>query len=154
MAKAVEFRTFKPANSREDLIRRIEAAPETHADAVLEAYDLLENLHQKGILSALNGALGASGTIIDKVVDVISSKDAVTATRVGLMFGNLLSSVDANQISKILAASGDEPPSLFAIAKLANAAAVRRGMAIGISLLGILGAAAAAHRQAHETPHS
>jgi len=146
MAKAVEFRTFKPTNSREDLIRLIEAAPQAHADAVLEAYDLLENLHQKGILSALNGALGASNTLINKAVDIVSSKEAVSATRVGLMFAKLLSSIDANQVSSILESSTAEPPSLFAIAMRSNTKNVRRGLSVGLSLLGVFGSLLAGHK--------
>lgn len=145
MAVAVEFRNFKPLNSREDLIRRIEAAPQEHAQAVLEAYDLLENLHRKGIFSALNGALEASDTLINHIVGIVSSKEAVTATRIGLTLINLLSSLDANQISKILTESKEEPPSLLAIAKLANTKDARRGMATGLSLLSAFGAALAAH---------
>ena len=141
MAKAIEFRHFKPTNSREDLTRRIEAAPQEHADAILEAYDLLESLHRKGLLTALNGALSASDTIINKAADVVSSKEAISATRIALLFGNLLSSIDPNQIHKILSESEEEPPSLLSIARLANTADVRRGMATGLALLGAFGAA-------------
>jgi hypothetical protein len=63
MAVAVEFRTFKPYNSREDLIRRIKAAPQEHAQAVLQVHDLLENLREKCILAALNCAV-SSGDVV------------------------------------------------------------------------------------------
>jgi hypothetical protein len=55
MAIAVDFREFTPADSREDLIRRVEQAPVEHAEAVLAAYDLLQRLHEKGLLDLLNG---------------------------------------------------------------------------------------------------
>ncbi|MBB6144443.1 uncharacterized protein YjgD (DUF1641 family) [Silvibacterium bohemicum] len=148
MAKAVEFRHFKPANSREDLVRRIEDSPQTHADAVLEAFDLLDNLHKKGLLSALNGALGASETLINQAVDIVSSKEAVSATRIALMLGGLLSSVDANQVSAALKGSEEEkPPSLLAIARLATSKDVRRGMATGLALLAVFGSALAGQKK-------
>jgi len=50
MAIAVDFREFTPADSREDLIRRVEQAPVEHAEAVLATYDLLQRLHEKGLL--------------------------------------------------------------------------------------------------------
>jgi uncharacterized protein YjgD (DUF1641 family) len=150
MAAAVEFRNFRPTNSREDLIRRIEAAPQEHAQAVLEAYDLLENLHAKGILSALNGALEASETLINHIVGIVSSQEAVTATRLGLMLVNLLGSLDADQIGKVLTESKEEPPSLLAIAKLANTKDARRGMAAGLSLLSVFGAALASQGHAKQ----
>lgn len=143
MAKAVEFRHFKPANSRDDLIRRIEAAPQEHADAILEAYDLLESLHQKGILSALNGALRASDTVIDKVTDAVSSKEAVNAVRIGLLLGNLLSSVDVDRVHTLLTSPEKKSPSLLSLVGQMNNEDVRRGMSVGLSLLGVFGASLA-----------
>jgi uncharacterized protein YjgD (DUF1641 family) len=143
MAKAVEFRHFKPADSRDDLIRRIEAAPQEHADAILEAYDLLESLHEKGILSALNGALRASDTVIDKVTDAVSSKEAVNAVRIGLLLGNLLSSVEVDRIHALLSSPEKKAPSLISLVGQMNDEDVRRGMSVGLSLLGVFGAALA-----------
>ncbi len=141
MAKAVEFRHFKPADSRDDLIRRIEAAPQEHADAILEAYDLLESLHEKGILSALNGALRASDTVIDKVTDAVSSKEAVNAVRIGLLLGNLLSSVEVDRIHTLLTSPEKKSPSLISLVGQMNNEDVRRGLSVGLSLLGVFGAA-------------
>jgi uncharacterized protein YjgD (DUF1641 family) len=149
MAVAVDFRNYTPQNSREDLIRKIEAAPQEHAQAVLEAYALLENLHQKGLLAALNGMLGASEAVIEHVVGLISSKEAITATRLALMMVNLLSTIDADQLAKALAASTKEPPSLLGITRLANTRDARRAMATGLSLLNVFGAALAAQDKKH-----
>ena len=57
MAIAVEFREFTPKNSRNDLIRRLEVAPEKHAEAILAAYELLQRLHEKGLIDIANGLL-------------------------------------------------------------------------------------------------
>jgi uncharacterized protein YjgD (DUF1641 family) len=78
MAVAVDLREFTPIDSREDLIRRVEQAPIEHAEAVLGAYDLLQRLHQKGLLDLLNGLLSAGDTVVNRVVDVVSSKEMVT----------------------------------------------------------------------------
>jgi hypothetical protein len=51
---------------------------------------------------------------------IISSPQAITATRLGLMLVNLLGSIDADKISKALAAGSKEPPSLLAIGKQAT----------------------------------
>jgi uncharacterized protein YjgD (DUF1641 family) len=141
MAVAVDFRTYKPQNSRDDLIRRIEAAPQEHAQAVLAAYELLENLHQKGILDILNGMLRAGETVVNQVASIISSKQAVSAVRAELMMMNLLSTIDVDQLSKVLADASKEPPSLIGIIKLANTEDARRAMATGLGLLNLFGAA-------------
>jgi hypothetical protein len=62
MAKAVDFRELTPRNSRGDLIRKVEQAPAQHAEAVLAAYDLLQRLHEKGMIDLLKGLLSAGDT--------------------------------------------------------------------------------------------
>jgi uncharacterized protein YjgD (DUF1641 family) len=141
MTVAVDFREFTPADSREDLIRRVEQAPVEHAEAVLTAYDLLQRLHEKGLLDFLNGLLSAGDTVVGRVVDVVSSKEMVTALRIGLIFSNLLSSIDADALHAVLAGVGKEPPSLLALGKQAASKDTRRGMAAAMGLLNAFGAA-------------
>ncbi len=141
MAAAVEFRTYKPDNSRDDLVRRIQEAPVEHAQAILSAYELLEQLHSKGVLDLLNGLLSAGDTVIDHVVDVASSKQAVTGLRLVLLLSNLLNSIDADRVHEILSGTSQPSSSPLAIAKLAASADSRRGMAVALALLNVFGAA-------------
>lgn len=141
MAIAVDFREFTPADSREDLIRRVAQAPVEHAEAVLAAYDLLQRLHEKGLLDLLNGLLSAGDIVVDRVVDVVSSKEMVTALRIGLIFSNLLSSIDPDALHAVLAGAGNEPPSLLALGKQAASKDARRGMAAAVGLLTAFGTA-------------
>jgi uncharacterized protein YjgD (DUF1641 family) len=141
MAVAVDFREFTPADSRGDLIRRVERAPVEHAEAVLATYDLLQRLHEKGLLDLLNGLLSAGDTVVNHVVDLVSSKEMVTALRIGLIFSNLLSSIDADALHGVLAGAGKEPPSLLALGKQAASKDARRGMAAAVGLLNVFGAA-------------
>ena len=140
MAIAVDFRTFTPEDSRGDLVRRIEDAPAEHAQAVLAAYDLLEGLHEKGILALLSGLLSAGDSVVNQAVGLVSSKEAVTALRTGLIFGGLLKSLDADKLHQVLATS-QEPPSLLAIASQMMSKDARRGLAAGVGLLQIFGKA-------------
>ena len=140
MAVAVDFRTFTPADSRDDLIRRVEQAPMEHAQAILAAYDLLERLHEKGVLDILNGLLSAGDTVVNHVVNVISSKELVSALRMGLIIFNLVKEIDPDQLAAVIAVSGSKPPSMLAIAKQAMSADARRGMATAVGLLNVLGA--------------
>jgi uncharacterized protein YjgD (DUF1641 family) len=141
MAVAVDFREFKPVDSREDLIRRVEQAPIEHAEAVLAAYDLLQRLHQEGLLDLLNGLLSAGDTVVNRVVDVISSKEMVTALRIGLIFSNLLTLIDADALHAMIAEAGKETPSLLALGKQAASKDARRGLATAVGLLNVFGAA-------------
>ena len=48
-----------PRNPRADLRSRVERAPEEHAEAVLAAYELLQELHNQGVLDIMRSALAA-----------------------------------------------------------------------------------------------
>jgi uncharacterized protein YjgD (DUF1641 family) len=141
MAVALGFREFRPTDRREDLIRRVEQAPMEHAEAVLATYDLLQRLHEKGLLDLFNGLLSAGDTVVDRVVDVVSSKEMVTALRIGLIFSSVLSSIDADALHAVLAGAGKETPSLLTLGKQATSKDARRGMAAAVGLLNVFGAA-------------
>jgi uncharacterized protein YjgD (DUF1641 family) len=140
MAIAVDFREFRPVDQREDLIRRVKQAPVEHAEAVLAAYDVLQRLHEKGLLDLVNGLLSAGDTVVNHVVDVVSSKEMVTALRIVLIFSNLLSSIDADALHAVIAGAGKEIPSLLALGKQATSKDARRGMATAVALLNVFGA--------------
>jgi uncharacterized protein YjgD (DUF1641 family) len=141
MAVAVDFREFRPVDARNDLIRRVEQAPVEHAEAILSAYELLQQLHEKGMLDLLTGVLSAGETVVNHVVGVISSKEMVNMLRMGLIFSNLLSSIDPDKLSSVIAQAGKEPPSLLAIGKQATSKEARRAMAVAMGLLNVIGAA-------------
>src|SRR3984893_10867415 len=44
-----------PRNPRAELQSRLENAPEEHAEAVLAAYEVLEELHNRGVLEIMRG---------------------------------------------------------------------------------------------------
>ncbi|HEX4650784.1 MAG TPA: hypothetical protein VH250_04700 [Granulicella sp.] len=141
MAVAVDFRGYTPVDARIDLIKKLESAPVEHAEAILQAYELLQQLHEKGILELLTGVLTGGEAVLNHVVGLISSPTAITATRLGLMMVNMLGTIDPDKISTALAAGSKEPPSLLAIGKQATSKEARRAMAVGLGLLTAFGEA-------------
>jgi uncharacterized protein YjgD (DUF1641 family) len=123
------------------LARRLQEAPNEHAEALLAGYDLLQQLHEKGIIDLVNGLLSAGDTVVERVVDVISSREVVTALRMALIFVNLLSSIDPDELHTVISNAGKETPSLLAIGKQATSKDARRGMAAAVGLLAVFGAA-------------
>jgi uncharacterized protein YjgD (DUF1641 family) len=140
MAVAVEFRTYTPPDSRLDLVRRIESAPREHAEAVLEAYDVLQRLHDTGALALVNGLLSAENTVIDKVSDVVSSKQAVTALRIAMILGSALTSIDADSVHAAVTDAETRTPSLWQILRTACSKEVRKALGLGVALARIFGA--------------
>jgi uncharacterized protein YjgD (DUF1641 family) len=119
----------------------VEQAPAEHAQAVLAAYDILERLHEKGVLDILHGLLSAGETVVNQVVNVVSSKDTVSTLRMGLIFFNLVKEIDPDQLSAAIGNGCDKPPSMLAIVRKLMSADARRGMATAVTLMNVLGAA-------------
>ena len=139
MAVPVEFRKFTPQDSRVDLVRRVENAPVEHAEAVLAAYDLLEQLHEKDILNLLTGLVAAKDTVVNHVADVASSPETVKGLRILLMLVNSLKTVDADKLHQAL--NSDETPSLFSIGKQMTSQDARRALGAVAGVLNVFGAA-------------
>jgi uncharacterized protein YjgD (DUF1641 family) len=141
MAVAVDFRTYTPPDSRLDLVRRIESAPREHAEAVLEAYELLQRMHTTGALALLNGLLSAEDTVIARMSDVVSSREAVTALRIALILGGGLTSIDAESVHAAVREAPTRTPSVWKLLRMACGKEVRKGAGLGVALLKISGAA-------------
>src|ERR1700704_5120926 len=84
MAQPIPFKV-PPVDHREVLRERLERAPDQHAEAILAAYDLLQALHDRGILDVTTSALRASDELLEKVVDNVNTPEAIRAIR-NLMF--------------------------------------------------------------------
>ena len=61
-----------PRDPREALSLRLQQAPLEHAEAVLAAYEVLQGLHDRGVLELMRGTLGGSEKILEQVVAVAS----------------------------------------------------------------------------------
>jgi uncharacterized protein YjgD (DUF1641 family) len=146
MAVAVEFHTYTPPDSRLDLVRRIESAPREHAEAILEAYDVLQRLHDSGALGLVNGLLSAEDAVIARVSDVASSKPAINALRIALILGSALTSIDADRVHAAVAEAETRTPSLWKLLRTACSKEVRKAAGLGISLAQIFGASLLARK--------
>src|SRR6201982_410526 len=80
-------------NPRAELRSRLEQAPEAHAEAVLAAYEVLQQLHERGVLEIMRGALAASDEILEKVVDNARAPEAIRAIRNLLFWRQILGSI-------------------------------------------------------------
>jgi uncharacterized protein YjgD (DUF1641 family) len=129
-----------------DLLRRIESAPKEHAEAVLEAYDVLQRLHDTGALALVNGLLSAEDTVIAKVTDMVSSKQAVTALRIAMVLGSALTSIDADRVHAAVTEAETRTPSLWNLLRTACSKEVRKAAGLGLALAQIFGASLLAHK--------
>src|SRR3982074_1373218 len=90
-----------PRNPREDLNTRVERAPLEHAEAVLAAYEVLQGLHDRGVLELMRGTLGGSEKILEQVVAVASGPESIRATRNLLLLVTALGEVEPALLSDL-----------------------------------------------------
>jgi uncharacterized protein YjgD (DUF1641 family) len=147
MAMPVPMKQITQADPREQLLRRIQDAPVDHADAVLSAYDLLQQLHDTGTLDVLRGALGAGDVLVEHVVSLLTAPEAVNALRNLILIGKVLASIDPEVLHAVIEGlpqavtqtPGAKPPSLFALGRRAASQDARRGLAAAENIMEVLG---------------
>ena len=93
-----------PRNMREELGSRLERAPGDHAEAILAAYDLLQELHNQGVLEMARGVLSAQNEILQTLASNASTPEAVRAIRNLLFWRRILGSIEPERFQAIFEA--------------------------------------------------
>ena len=128
-----------PRDPREELRKRLEEAPEQHAEALLELYEFLQQLHDSGILRLLRGAVSSGGAIVDAAVGAANSEEGIRGLRNAIILGKMLGSINpdllqgyANAVSETLGCQKPvvEPPGIFKLFAEFRHPELRRSMAL------------------------
>jgi uncharacterized protein YjgD (DUF1641 family) len=144
MAQPIPFHA-PPPDPRALLRERLERAPEEHAEAVLAAYDLLQQLHDRGVLDVTRSALTASDELLEKVVEGVNTPGAIRALRNLLFWQGILGSIEpkwfkglTQAIPEGLAtatAERDEPVRVWKLLRRALSKDSLRGLAAAVDFL-------------------
>lgn len=159
MAKPVSLKQVTQLDSREHLLQKLQDAPIEHADAVLSAYQLLQQLHDTGTLDVLRGALGAGDALVEHLVSLLTAPESVIAIRNLILIGKVLGSINPEVFHAVLEgipqvtaqAAGKKPPSLFALGRRIASPNARRGLSAAVSVMEILGRGLEKERLATES---
>jgi uncharacterized protein YjgD (DUF1641 family) len=148
MARPIPFHV-PPIDSREALRARLEHAPDAHADAILAAYDLLQALHDRGILEVTTSALRASDELLEEVVGSANTPGAIRAIRNLMFWRQVLGRIEPAWFQGVFqaipdglataTAERDEPVRFWKLLKRAISKDSLRGLAAGIDFLESLG---------------
>jgi uncharacterized protein YjgD (DUF1641 family) len=114
-----------------ELRRRLEAAPEQHAEALLVLFDVIEEAHDQGLLDLLQGAIGSKNAIAGKLAYYAKQPTSTQAIRNLLILGELLGSFDPTVLAETKTEVLDRrnhAPSLWSLFRRALSADGRRGM--------------------------
>jgi uncharacterized protein YjgD (DUF1641 family) len=138
-----------PRNARAELRARLEQAPEEHAEAVLAAYEVLQELHNRGVLEIMRGALAASDDILEKIVDNARTPEAIRAIRNLLFWRRILGGIEPEWFKGMFqsipegiaqaTSEREKPVSFFGLLRRLSSKDSLRGLAAAIDFLQAFG---------------
>lgn len=147
MAKPIAFKPIT-VDFDADLRRRLAAAPDNHAAALLAACEVIEAAHQQGLLDLLHGVIGSKDAIALKLSEYASLPEGIAAIRNLLTAAKILTELDPEVLGHVSQAMSDassqhkqeqEPPSLWQLFRRATSADSRRGLSFVTLILSSLG---------------
>lgn len=144
MAKPIQVQL--PAHDpRAQLAARVASAPAEHAEAVLAAFEVLQELHDRGMLELLRGALGSGNALVEIAVGAANTPESVRALRNLLLLMNALGAIEPRFLADFTralpvaleqaSAEQARPPGLFKLLSTFFDKDFRRGLAAANDLL-------------------
>src|SRR6266849_6750814 len=126
---------------REELLSRLEKAPAEHAEAMLAGFEVLQALHDRGVLELLRGMLDGGNKVLEIVVEATKTPEAIRGIRNLLIVTKIVGSIDPEVLKKFADAAPDalaaaakaqemEPPSLWESLRILRSKNLRRGLAV------------------------
>jgi uncharacterized protein YjgD (DUF1641 family) len=73
---------------------RLENAPVAHAEALLAAYEVLQGLHDRGVLDLMRGALGSGDKVLEIAVEAAQSPASIRGILNLLLIVNTLGAIE------------------------------------------------------------
>ena len=137
-------------NPREEVISRLEKAPAEHAEALLAGFEVLQALHDQGVLEILRGVLEGGNKILEIVVEAAKTPEAIRGIRNVMIMSKMLGSIDPELLRKLAEAIPDviageakaeeaEPPGWWEVLRILRSKNLRRGLAVTNNVLEALG---------------
>ncbi|MGC4053517.1 MAG: hypothetical protein QM757_29810 [Paludibaculum sp.] len=77
-------------------------AADPHSDAVASAYEVLQLLHDRGILNLLRGLLGAGDDVVAAVTQATATPEAVRAMRNFLLLTKFFASIPPDVLANVV----------------------------------------------------
>jgi uncharacterized protein YjgD (DUF1641 family) len=144
MAQPISLQ-LPPRDRQRELNTRLQRAPEEHAEAVLAAYEVLQSMHDQGVLELMRGTLGGGDKVLQQIVTVASGPEAIRASRNLLLLVKTLGEIEPSLVSDVTRAipralsqaNAEEtrPPGLFKLLSTFMNRDFRRGLAACNDLL-------------------
>jgi uncharacterized protein YjgD (DUF1641 family) len=129
-----------PRDARKELLARLEKAPAEHAEALLDAYELIEQAHAAGVFEVLRGVLSAKDQVLEAMVSDTETSQSIHALRNAIILGKMLGSINPELMQCYASAVGEtlgserkpviEPPGLLSLLGQFRRPELRRSVAL------------------------
>lgn len=154
MAKPITLQ-MPPRDPRAELVAKLQQAPITHAAAILDWYELLQQLHDSGLMSAMRGAAGQGGKIAESLAGSANTPEAIRAMRNFAVLAKVAGAIDPeifrgilNSVPSSLSdanARQIKTPSLWRLLRSFTTLESRRALGVAAGLLNAVGRALQPH---------
>jgi uncharacterized protein YjgD (DUF1641 family) len=144
MAQAIPFIVQQHPHREEERLRN---APVEHTEAILSALEVLQLMHDRGVLDLMRGLLGAGDELVNIVAASLKTPQSVQSMRNLLLLASLLSSVSPEIIQSVVDSvisatsrrAGQDAPGLLELFRKMRSENSRRGLAVAIDVIEALG---------------
>ena len=124
-------------------------APHKHAEAILSALELLQLLHDSGVVDLLRGVLGAGDQLVDILTAAVDTPESLRAIRNFILLTKFFSSIPSDVLSSLVhtvveGAEREEThqaPGLLHLLRRLRSENSRHAMAVVLDLLESVGKA-------------
>ena len=136
-----------PRDPREALYDRLKNAPHEHAEALLNVYDILEELQDRGILELAKGALGSSERVLEILVNVVNKPEMIRGMRNLIILANVADTLEPELLESLqpaikqglTEARKPNPHGFWQIAKMLLSQQSRRVMILAATIMQSVG---------------
>ena len=129
--------------------RHLHDAPLQHSEAILSALELLQLLHDRGVLDLLRGVLGAGDQLVGTLTAAVNTPESLRAIRNFILLTKFFASIPPEILNSLVQTavegakrekSGGAPGILQLLRRLSSEDS-RHAMAVGLDLLQSVGKA-------------
>ncbi len=146
MAQPIPFSAspkMAPTNIDRTNIEHLQHAPAEHAEALLAGYELLQLLHDRGVLNLLRGMAGAGEELIAIIAAAVNTPESIRGIRNFLLLTKFYSSIPPDVLSCLINTVSAEAkwerahkaPSLLSLAGRLRKEDTRHALSVLLNLL-------------------
>jgi uncharacterized protein YjgD (DUF1641 family) len=99
MAQPIAFHA--PAKPAPANMERLRNAPAEHAEALLSAYELLQLLHDRGVLNLLRGLVVGGDALIGTIVAAVDTPESIRAIRNFLLLTKFFANIPPDVLTSL-----------------------------------------------------